>query len=288
MRTSRQASLISEEDDFIELGKCKLVSDETYFADTNYVTASMLKTLATDTKLYEHRYVKGHQMKETPAMELGSAVHAMLAGMEDMVVAYDGVRRGKDYLAWVQDQPEGALIVPKKVHEIAFNCMLAMDRHPLIHNLLSDEGLCLDTRFEECFAWTDDAYDTPCKFKPDWFNESLRMIIDYKTIARFSERAIKKQIIDLKYHLQAAHYMVGASYALNQPVHHVTMIFMFVETAAPYRCAAIKLSDEDADASLSYRDKILEKLDSLSDAQDYRESFQKDINVIQLPRYSYE
>ena len=130
MRTSRQAYRIREEDDFIELGKCKLVSDETYFGDTNYVTASMLKALATDTKLYEHRYVKGHQMKETPAMELGSAVHAMLAGMEDMVVAYDGVRRGKDYLAWVQDQPEGALIVPKKVHEIAFNCMLAMAAVP--------------------------------------------------------------------------------------------------------------------------------------------------------------
>ena len=279
---------VDEEDEYIEEGKFKVVSDETYFGDGRYLTSSMIKTLATDTKLYEHLYVKGNKMKTTPAMELGQAVHAMLAGMEDMVVAYDGVRRGKDYLNWVQEQPEGALIVSKSVHDVAVNCMLAVDRHPLIHNLLADEGLCHTTRYEECFAWIDESHDTPCKFRPDHFNDDLRLIIDYKTISRFSEKAIKKQIIDLKYHLQAAHYMIGAAHALSEPVHRITMIFLFVETAAPYRCAAIKLSDEDVDSSLSYRDKMLDKLHSLADAQDYRESYQKDINVLELPRYSYE
>src|ERR1700690_1852895 len=69
------------------------------------VRFSRLRLMGKSPAHYKHGYVAG-----TKPMLVGSAVHAALLG-GPAVVVWDGVRRGKDYDAFVSDQLAGTLIL---------------------------------------------------------------------------------------------------------------------------------------------------------------------------------
>jgi hypothetical protein len=259
------------------------ITDREYHADTAWLTSSMLKTAAEDMALFKHKYLMKHSVTRSAAMELGSVIHHMLAGQDDAYAVWEGsIRRGKAYDEFRANFADDHLIVTK---DVADNAALAVEavRSNRWHEMLNAH----DTIRERCFAWRDGS-SICCKFKPDVYIPDLKIVVDYKTVSQFSQHKIQRQFSELRYHLQAAHYAVGASMMEGDTsVADVSVVFVYVETQAPYRTTVIKLSDADMEQSLDLREKVIANIRACADVDDYQTEFSRGVNIITLPEYAY-
>jgi hypothetical protein len=268
----------------IKKGWNDTVTDQEYHADQEWITASRIKLAADDLALYEHYYLKGNERTRTAAMEVGSVIHHMLADQRDnFAVFVDGkVRRGKAYEDFASRYPKGHLIVTDEVYQQARDAVLKLREDELFQSLQEQDGIR-----EKVFAWEDEEWR--CKFKPDLFLPKAKLVVDYKTVSQFSEHKIKRQFAELKYHLQAAHYLIGATEAVDgkHSCAEFDVWFFFIETQAPYRTACLRLDEDDMERSLDMRERILHRLRRAMIDRDYREHFNKTLQTISLPEYAY-
>jgi hypothetical protein len=174
------------------------------------------------------------------------------------------------------------LIVTDEVYQQARDAVLKLREDELFQSLQEQDGIR-----EKVFAWEEEGWR--CKFKPDLFLPKAKLVVDYKTVSQFSEHKIKRQFADLKYHLQAAHYLIGATEAVDgkHSCAEFDVWFLFIETQAPYRTACLRLDEEDMQRSLDMRERILHRLRRAMIEKDYREHFNKTLQTISLPEYAY-
>jgi hypothetical protein len=261
------------------------ISDKEYHADRKFLSASMIKTYAESPSRYAMMYEHGlDPMERSASLAIGSAVHLALAeaGDDDSYVVFDGVRRGKKFEEF--KQAAGDRMILNRAEEDTVNCCLDAVSENHIHKALIDGAKSVER--EKAFVWECADTGALCKFKFDLFL-SRKYLVDYKTIGQFSERSIYRAIADRRYDLQAAHYIAGAHEMTMTSDGVIGLLFCFIETKAPYRVGWVILDDESLDRAFSDRVKIIEQMRRAREQNDYRDEFEKQINLHTTPEYLY-
>ena len=139
----------------------------------------------------------------SPAMSLGSIVHALLLGTPEVAV-YDGaVRRGKAWEAFVDEHADG-LIATADEKLRAERIAAAVRARPDLARLSSPE-----LYREHAVEWTDAATGLRCKAQLDAYDAGAGVYYEIKTARDVGERGFGVAAHRLDYPGQCAFYMRG-------------------------------------------------------------------------------
>jgi exodeoxyribonuclease VIII len=198
-----------------------------------------------------------NQPKPTTAQLIGSAVHCLVLEPERFEERYyvcsDKVRRGTKAWDSIEISANGREILKPD----DFAEMLAMRDAVRAHPKACE---CLDAcaAAEVSIFWRDLKSGLACKGRADSLSVEHRVILDLKTCQDASERGFLRDVVDYKYHWQAAMYCDGAKAVTG---HDFMFVFIAVEKAPPYGVAVYLISEAFIAAGRkAYRDALNEVL----------------------------
>lgn len=179
----------------------------------------------------------------TPAMEFGQAAHIiMLENPEKRIAVIDMESRRK---------PFAELAAAKK--EEGFECVVIAQEweqlkamREVLFNHKIAKNLILQGKSELSGFWVDDMFaGVKCKMRADyWINDSLSVIVDYKTTTDAGREKFNYTTYDFGYDIQGAWYIRGAN-KLFKPIHPKTYFFLIAqEKEPPYAVNVFQMSDE--------------------------------------------
>jgi len=220
-----------------------------YHADpcpTPSLSSGVLRTLISKSiehAALEHSRIGGEKRESTPAMGLGSIVHALLAGeSSDLVLGNYDSFRSKAAQEW-RDGVEATGKTPVLerdledarpiVDAVATKAALGITNSPFVANGKSEVTAIWKEGDAYCRARYDRLVVEPNGYADIW---------DWKTTKDIGERAILRSIVDMGYHIQAAFYLRGLTACLPAYVGRTSFIFVFVETSPPYQVRRVTLS----------------------------------------------
>ncbi len=185
------------------------------------------------------------QKKEsTPAMSIGSAFHTLLLEpskfTEEFAILPKADRRT------MQGRQEYELFMKESAGKIALtddqfvkvnNMVALVSKHEIVETLLNE------AQFEQSIYWTDKETGLQFKTRPDIW--SSKMVVDLKTTADASPRAIQASAIKYGYLIQAAMTyeackVIGKPFemfvilACEKEVPHVPSVFMLTDDALQF------------------------------------------------------
>lgn len=214
-----------------ELGIIDGLSNEQY-RNMRGVSASVLKNMVRSPA--HARFKMLNPTEQTPAMLLGVAAHAFTleSGSAKKLFCQrpEGMRAGtKAYEAFLAENPGKT-----ELSFDAYNDAVGMSEAVLKHHIAGK--LVRGGSREVSAFWIDESTELTCKARPDILRED-GMIVDLKTTTDASPRAFSRQIAELGYHIQAAHYLEG----INKFVEVKDFVVIAVENKAPYEVAVYYL-----------------------------------------------
>ena len=259
------------------------LTNEQYHADTEFVTSSMLKTLAKSPRLYEAKYIKGKVIDgPKQAFKVGNAVHA--AALEPEEFAKDYVitdldmrkKEGRDFAK----ENAGKTILKGQEAETVRECVASLLRNPICSKLIEADGLVEDSVFLE-----DEATGVKVKCRCDKFIPKTNVVFDIKTTASWDNRRAAQNFHDLGYHIQQAHYTSILAEKRGVPLSEFRMVFGVVEKVVPYRCRAVELSAEFAELGHDIRNDLLIDLKDRVAEDIWCDDDEFGLLELELPRY---
>jgi exodeoxyribonuclease VIII len=182
---------------------------------------SALKALARSPAHY--KYTSEHGTVTTPAMAVGSAVHALVLEHGDGIVRFDGSRRGKEWTAF-QDAHADQTILTAVEYERAVQMAGAVTSHPRAAELLIGvHELAIHWKIGErdCMGRLD-------SIRPDG------AIVELKTAADASPRGFQRAAERLNYCAQISFYSDGQRAANPGGPSTDDAFVVAVESAPPY------------------------------------------------------
>lgn len=223
------------------------------------VSQSQLKTALERSPLHAI-----HSREATPAMRLGTDVHALLlqpdvfsatyivappeAMLTDKGTPSASPKATKAYKDFVAANPDSVVLLPEEFERLQ-RIYCSVRNHPMARLLLDN------CETEVTALWLDEETRVRCRARFDmlYHEEGIAVLPDLKTCADASDRAARKSIQNHGYYVQAAFYLDGAR-ACGLPVDECInpFVFVFVETAAPYACRVVGLDAEAIRAGREY------------------------------------
>jgi exodeoxyribonuclease VIII len=184
------------------------MDNTTYHTDTSRVSKSGLDKVAKLPALYELHYLRGQRDKPTKDMLLGSAVHDYILEPAEFWKQHPG--------AYTDD------------HLTACKLMkAAIAAHPIASSLLLCDG---SAEVFRAFEYRG----APCKVKADFLPDHTPLIVDIKTTTDASPEGFRRSVRKFRYHVQREFYLEGFPERQD-------MVFIAIETAAPYRVEVYSL-----------------------------------------------
>jgi hypothetical protein len=176
------------------------------------------------------------EQPQTPAMERGSAFHAVVTGTA-AVVKYPGkTRAGK---AWEQFQADnqGKLILTATAYDCVMGMAEAVWSDPLAAHLLNPPGLVYEqTLRPQLHGW-------PCRATPDVRHPDY--IVELKSSATTEPEQFQRLAGKMHYHAQLAFYLQACA-AAGIPVRRDCYIIA-VEATAPHPVVVHQLTEKAID-----------------------------------------
>jgi hypothetical protein len=183
----------------------------------------------------------GAERKETPAMQMGSAVHGLcLEPHLNEVVRGPETRRGnawKDAVAKATLANQDAIVLTEADYDKADAIATSARNHPVMEEYLNDAH----TQIETSVILDDPDVGVPIRVRPDIYNSRTGILIDLKTTLDASPRGFQRQAYKLGYHIQAFMYMRALELEGLSPQ---AFAFLAVENAAPYATCIHWVSDD--------------------------------------------
>lgn len=222
--------------EIIKLEDSYIVDDESYFADSMYVTSSMLKQLRTGSTLQLEHYLNTEH-KESEALLVGSAFHCYILEPEEFDKRYvyapkidKRTKAGKELYAEFLETIKGRKPVPAH-YEFAFESMQErLSKHKNANLLLKGAQ-----EREVMHFWEDLETGLKCKGKVD--AQGSDYIVDLKTTSKKSDPvSFAKFINDYNLTHQAAFYTNGTQ--------KKDFYFIMIELKAPFGIGIYKMGDE--------------------------------------------
>lgn len=139
----------------------------------------------------------------SPAMALGSIVHALLLGTPDVAVYEGAVRRGKAWEAFL-DEHDGDLVATTDEKLRAERIASAVRARPDLSRLTSPE-----LYREHAVQWTDAATGLACKAQLDAYDAGQGVYYEIKTARDVSPDGFGRAAYLLQYVEQCAFYLRG-------------------------------------------------------------------------------
>lgn len=186
-----------------------------------------------------YKWALENARETTAAMRFGSLVHCLVLEPSSFdsvyFVAEETVRRGTKAWDALEARAGGREIL--KPDEYAEACAMrdAIVRHPK-----AAEVLAACSMREASMFWTDPKTGLHCKARADAMSVEHSVIADVKTCQDASDGAFMRDIVNYKYHWQAAMYADGAEAIAKKPF---LFVFIAVEKAPPYGVAVYLISE---------------------------------------------
>jgi len=227
------------------------ISNEDYHADPA-ISSSALKYALKCPAMYK-AYIDGKlPNKSTPAMDLGSVVHALVLEPEtiDDVAVVAPIFSGKGSVAARAEfkaEHDGKIVLSEddwaKCAAMASNVVANQD----VAAILAESQ-------NELSGWYDDPMTgLRCRYRPDIRTDWI--IGDLKTCQDPSPAGFSRAIENFGYAISAAHYLLGDEKLMGSD--HKQFAFICVESAPPYLTATYILDQEDLAYGASQRARAL-------------------------------
>lgn len=179
-----------------------------------------------------YAFSQGIRKEQTPAMIMGSAIHCMILEPhlfdQDYAVSpqYDGrTKEGKAIKEAFEAQSIGKTVLRAEDHELAKNCADSILQSKA--KIFFQNGVAEKPFFSEI-----DGISVKCK--PDYYIESMGLVVDVKKCADASPDGFQKAAANFGYYLSASLYL-----DVLQSLGHKAEKFLFVcvEDKAPFMVA---------------------------------------------------
>lgn len=200
---------------------------------------------------YWAKYIDPNRVRQepTPAMVLGSAVHAAILEPDSFTseyVANPGFDRrtkaGKaDYEAF-QLEHAGKTILTDEQMQTCFAMRDAVHMHPVAAGLLT----C--GKAEQSFYGIDNETGELIKCRTDYLHDSGAMIVDLKTTEDASPDGFGKSAANFRYPVQTAWYRHVMDSAFGEHPQH--WVFLAVEKSPPYAVGIYFAQPEDVQRAM--------------------------------------
>lgn len=221
-----------------------IITDENYFDDKEYISASMVKQALQGSKK-QFDYAMGRSL-ESEALLVGSAFHAMMLEPEEYRKLYTfeptvdrRTKAGKEYIAeWAEQNKDIPNHVPGKYENMLINMQESLAAHPRYKELINPDG-----EFEQIKLF--ELEGTKCKAKVDYYNPEENYIVDIKTCNSVQIDDILESIKKYNYGVQAAFYLDGLK------AHK--FYFAFIEKKAPHDVVIVDYSSGLEDGRKAYK-----------------------------------
>ncbi len=244
------------------------------------LSCSRLKPLALSPLHFKHALEQ--PFKSTPAMNLGSLVHAMVlegdkAVTERFITAPEVDRRtkaGKSAYAEFLERLEGKIVVTADQMMVAGAIVKAISSNKTAAKLLAN---C--TARESSFFFEVDGVEM--KARLDAYTRS-GLILDVKTTG-FPVDQFQRQAYNLRYHLQAAIY--SEAYRQKYGRDPEGFVFIVVETAPPHGMVCY-LADDDFIAAGEAEFKRLLALYKQCQATNQWPGYDDTLHILELPAWA--
>lgn len=214
---------------------------EEYHGDKTSLSVSGAKLLLPPSCPAKFRYLQDHPEPPTPAMEFGTAVHAVVLGdgPEIEVCDFASWKSGKAQDAKAIAQADGRIaLLPKEKQQID-GMAAAIRNHPHAGPMLAS-GVA-----ERSLYWRHGETGVMCRARPDWLTQTKAgrtTIVDLKSTAAGDLESLQKALWNFGYYLQAAWYRAAIKAVLGaaDPV----FVFVFVEKTPPYIVTVVRPDHE--------------------------------------------
>lgn len=258
------------------------ISDEDYHRNSPGISRSGLSTILRSVD--EYHWEKQNPKEPTPAMILGSMVHAYMLQpwlKNTYTVSPKINRRTKEgKIAYEQFQFEsiGKIIVDTETYAECLSMVGALDRDDIVNAFINHKS----TLKEVAFFWWDQETGIQRKCKIDAFNPVLGWCVDIKTTRDASPGGFSREILNHKYHLQGADYLSAlklAGYDIKQ------FVIFAVENEPPHLVAKYAIDEGSLDAGATLVRMALNKYWRDVDTGDT--GYSKDVLSIGIPHYGF-
>lgn len=240
------------------------------------VSATQLKCMAEGWRQFEAEYItKTAPFRESAAMELGTAIHMALLEPDKFQSEYVVLpaecsdRRTKAFKEFAAANSDATFLSPKDAETIK-RVAESAQRDDIVGRLLSKP----DSVEKEHF-WTCQGTGVKCRAKTDAIRG--KAVIDIKTTDDARPRAFARKIAELRYDLQAAHYLDGTGCE--------TFLFVAIETSCPWRVRTYTLLPQDLLHASTQRLELLEEYKGRLETGNWSERGEHEVADIYLPKY---
>ncbi len=198
-----------------EVEMIKKIPDHEYF-DQPELSSSLVKMMITSTPKEVRAYLQG-KLPQPSGVEIGSAVHAMLFGGNDIEVSPFDSYRTKEAREWRDSRPKHSIVLSQAENSLAAELSKSIRKLDFkgqnLSKIISDlrkidqvELSCFQTIFDNDFK---------CKF--DAIDVENGIIFDVKTTAESDPDGFNKQAGNLLYDVQQVVYTKIAEAEFNKP-----------------------------------------------------------------------
>ena len=203
------------------------------------------------------RWSIDHPSPQTPAMALGTLVHALVLGGK--YVLFEGERRGAKW-AEFKAAHEGDLIVTSSEKERANMMAEAVMGNRLVQELRLLEGK------HEC-SWSVRMHGRRCVSRGFDVIEPSRHIVDLKTASTTEPFAFRRACLRMAYHAQLAWYRGAADVLYGRAKRECWIVG--VESAAPHIVTVLRIPEKTLDAGAKLNRLWLESLAACEEANEW-------------------
>lgn len=271
-----------------EPAEVKTIPAAEYHADHSHVSNSMLKQFSESRRKYHGLFVDGSVKPDesTKAMDTGTVGHAAI--LEPHII--DGVcleipadalnsqghRKGKAWTEFRDSNSDRILMTAKDLGKVRamYESVMANEH---AGRLLGAGGVT-----ERSIFWTCPTTGLPRKCRPDYLLDGW--VVDIKTSEDVSPHWFSNYTAKFKYYRQGPYYQdAGEAVQGERPVFAIVAVC----TKPPHVCCVYEINSKALELGKFENLYELRQLEECLKTGDWREPEEKQITVIDLPRWAY-
>lgn len=241
----------------VELAEiCPVSRDTTFdeYRDLDGLNSSLLKPMGDSPLHFIH--AETNPRDDTDTMLLGRVTHTAVLEPNELLHRYaiwEGkARSGNAWKAHVAEAEEANVeVCRRKDIDQAIKIAQAVYDHPIASNILLSPG-----EAERSIQWVDPVMGMLCKARIDWWASNL--IADLKTTKSAGYHQYAAQVINLGYHLSAAHYSAGVEAVTGK---RLPFLHIAVEHEPPHDVGVFVLDNDVMDLGRELRWKLMRRVE---------------------------
>ncbi len=243
------------------------------------VSSSGIVKLIQGTPAHYRAYLT-EKREVTPAMELGTAIHAAVLEPEEFAKNYAFKPAGMNFATtegkvWKAAHANFKILSQDDLATVR-GIVDSLNEHPVAAEVIANG------QKEQSFFWVDKETGIACKCRPDVLLG--KNVFDVKTTQDASPRGFQRNIMTYGMHLQSAWYLDGLSQIMGEPL--TNFVHIAVEKSAPYAVGLYVLDDASLERA---RLDIRKALQTIADceAKGQWPAYSSEVKTMNLPAWAW-